>query len=275
MLFSTLLASALLATSTVAVPTAKERFEARVARRASSGASHASINKVEVPTRSRANRVSSTKVSQGTKTQFSDNWAGAVLSSAGGTWSSVFGVITVPTPKAPKGEKGSFAASAWVGIDGDTCGSAILQTGIDLINDNGNVTYTPWFEWYPDFAFDIGGFDISPGDTLALYVEADSATTGYITIANEVNGQEVWESLSSTSPLCQQDAEWIVEDYEENGSLVPLANFGTVEFDTITAITTAGDYFGNDNATQFDIQQTKTLTKVTFPDTGTVSVTYV
>ena len=47
----------------------------------------------------------------------------------------------MPTPKEPSGASGAHYASAWVGIDGDTCGTAILQTGLDF-NVNGNsVSY--------------------------------------------------------------------------------------------------------------------------------------
>ena len=47
----------------------------------------------------------------------------------------------MPTPKEPSGSSGAHYASAWVGIDGDTCGTAILQTGVDF-NVNGNsVSY--------------------------------------------------------------------------------------------------------------------------------------
>lgn len=46
------------------------------------------------------------------------------------------GTFTVPTPTGKDG-----AASAWVGIDGDTCGSAILQTGVDFTISGGEVSY--------------------------------------------------------------------------------------------------------------------------------------
>ena len=46
------------------------------------------------------------------------------------------GTFTVPTPSGPNG-----AASAWVGIDGDTCTNAILQTGVDFTLTDGKVSY--------------------------------------------------------------------------------------------------------------------------------------
>ena len=49
-------------------------------------------------------------------------------------------------------------------------------------------------------------------------------------IENTTTGQKVSKDLTSSAALCEENAEWIVEDYEENGALVPLANFGTVTF---------------------------------------------
>ena len=45
------------------------------------------------------------------------------------------GTFTVPTPS------GEGSASAWVGIDGDTCDNAILQTGVDFTVSGGSVSY--------------------------------------------------------------------------------------------------------------------------------------
>jgi hypothetical protein len=53
----------------------------------------------------------------------------------------VTGTFKVPTPSAPSGGSGTYSASAWVGIDGDTCDSAILQTGVDFTIDGGEVSF--------------------------------------------------------------------------------------------------------------------------------------
>jgi hypothetical protein len=58
------------------------------------------------------------------------------------TFTAVTGKFTVPTPKKPSGSSGTHAASAWVGIDGDTCETAILQTGVDFtIDEDDNVSF--------------------------------------------------------------------------------------------------------------------------------------
>ena len=51
------------------------------------------------------------------------------------------GTFVVPTPQVPSGGSGAYYASAWVGIDGDTCGNAILQPGLDFNVDGSRVSY--------------------------------------------------------------------------------------------------------------------------------------
>lgn len=55
-----------------------------------------------------------------------------------GTFTSVTGTFTVPTPSGASGA----SAAAWVGIDGDTCANVLLQTGVDFtVSANGEATY--------------------------------------------------------------------------------------------------------------------------------------
>lgn len=62
-------------------------------------------------------------VSAPSEVTYSSNWAGAVIVSSGIT--SVTGTFTIPTAKEPSGgsSRTEYGAAAWVGIDGDTCGS--------------------------------------------------------------------------------------------------------------------------------------------------------
>lgn len=82
-----------------------------------------------------------------TQVSYSSNWAGAVLVGSG--YKSVTGSIVVPTPKMPSGGSSStqYSASAWVGIDGDTCQTAILQTGVDFNVQGSSVSFDAWYEW--------------------------------------------------------------------------------------------------------------------------------
>lgn len=87
--------------------------------------------------------------------EYSSNWAGAVLIGSG--YTSVTGTIVVPTPKVPSGGSSStqYSASAWVGIDGDTCETAILQTGVDFTVRGSSVSFDAWYEWYPDYVSEL------------------------------------------------------------------------------------------------------------------------
>ena len=72
---------------------------------------------------------------------------------------------------------------------------------------------------------------MSVGDVIRANVTAFSTTSGIATIENLTTGQSKHEQLSSTYPLCGQNAEWIVDDYsDDNNNTVPFANFGTVTF---------------------------------------------
>lgn len=81
-------------------------------------------------------------LNQTSQETYSSNWAGAVLIGTRYTW--VSGEITVPTPQLPSGANSytNYCASAWVGINGDTCSTAILQTGIDFCIQGGSIPYS-------------------------------------------------------------------------------------------------------------------------------------
>ncbi|KAJ4397809.1 hypothetical protein N0V93_002046 [Gnomoniopsis smithogilvyi] len=208
--------------------------------------------------------------------EYSSNWAGAVISTTGVT--SVTGTIVVPTLSSSS-SKTETAGSAWVGIDGDTCDTAILQTGIDWYVDGSSISYDSWYEWYPDYAYDFSGITISAGDSILLTVTATSKTSGSATIENLTTGVTVSETFTDVSDgsLCEYDAEWIVEDFEEcdpDCELVPFADFGTVTFTDVSAVidgttTTPAD------ATIIDIEQSNKVLTSCSASSSEVTCTYV
>ncbi|KAI0594912.1 putative aspergillopepsin [Biscogniauxia sp. FL1348] len=204
--------------------------------------------------------------------EYSSNWAGAVLIGTG--YTTVTGTIVVPTPKAPSGGSSSttYSGSAWVGIDGDTCSTAILQTGVDFSIRGSSVSFDAWYEWYPDYAYDFSGISISAGDTVTFTVTASSKKAGTATITNESTGQTVSHSFSGESnQLCEYNAEWIVEDYESGGSLVSFADFGTVTF---TGASVNGGT-GVSGATIIDLKQNnKVLTSCSTSGSSSVTCSY-
>lgn len=205
---------------------------------------------------------------------YSSNWAGAVLIGTGYTW--VSGEITVPTPQLPSGANSytNYCASAWVGIDGDTCSKAILQTGIDFCIKGGSKSYSAWYEWYPDYAHDFTNILISARNVIKMTVNATSKSSGSSTIENLSTGESVTRIFRNGlgGDLCEFNAEWVVEDFSVNNALVPFANFGTVVFSNAVA-SRGGNTYGPSGATIMDIYQDRILTSSSVTR-NTVTISY-
>jgi hypothetical protein len=187
----------------------------------------------------------------------SRNWSGYVVPSASPV-TEVSGRFTVPrlncsnTPDA--GE------STWTGIGG-TGGSSgdLLQTGVvSLCSGGSQVENAAWWELVPPLPEqDFTSMSVSPGDSIQATVEQNpdgSWTTRLDDLTTRVSGvmttgigygtvldsaPTVWVNEESTTVPASygggHTAEWIVEDFElSNGSLVPLADFGTVSFSGLT-----------------------------------------
>lgn len=78
----------------------------------------------------------------------------------------------------------------------------------------------------------------------------------------------------STGSLCETNAEWIVEDYEEGSALVPFADFDTVTF-TDSYVKSSGSWVGVDGATIIDIKQSSTVLTSCSASGSTVECSYV
>jgi hypothetical protein len=169
----------------------------------------------------------------------------------------VKGTTNVPQVSLPPGGRNdvTYGGAVWVGIDGDTCGSAILQTGIVWTIENGRTRYSAWYEWFPAPLTAFENFQVNPGDTVTMRVVSTSPTSGTAYISNLSTGQTVSKDFWNQSvPLCQQNAEWIVEDFSTNGSLIPFAGFSDVHI-TDSSWVANGTAFGLQGAIEVNIQQ--------------------
>lgn len=108
-----------------------------------------------------------------------------------------------------------------------------------------------------------------------MYVNATTSTTGSATIENLTTGKTVTKNLTSTSALGGENAEWIVEDFEEGDSLVPFADFGNVTFTNCVASTSASSE-GVSSATVMDIENSsdQVLTDTTLISDSSFEVSY-
>jgi hypothetical protein len=111
-----------------------------------------------------------------------------------------------------------------------------------------------WYEWWPANPLALS-ININPGDSVTLSVAATSTTSGTVTIENNTSGKSVSQNVSSTAPLCQQNAEWILEAYVENGDDVPFADFHSVKFTKASAGLLAGGSVGPAKAAVIGIEQ--------------------
>lgn len=200
-------------------------------------------------------------------------WGGAIQEGPPGTgWNFVQGSVVVPSFS---GSDNQHSANMWVGIDGNDCTSAILQTGLVAYGDG---TFWLWTEWWKNDMQDYEtNLDFSPGDTLRFTVHAKSTTSGTTTVENLSTGNSVSHTFTSETsyPLCETDGEWVLEDWSINNQHVELYNWGTIKiFDTTAkspskTVTAAGAEIVNINING------QTLTDSSVDSDGTVSVTYI
>ncbi|KIP06550.1 hypothetical protein PHLGIDRAFT_42062, partial [Phlebiopsis gigantea 11061_1 CR5-6] len=256
----------LLAATALGIPSPNERFDSRVARRAAALGGDRQAVPVDLLD------------TQDGKTHpgYSSNWAGVALAHPAGTFKAVTASFSVPAVGAPAGGTGAHAASAWVGIDGFSCGSAILQAGLDFIDfGDGDSYYGGWYEWFPGPSRDFTDISFKPGDEVTVTVTATSAVTGTAVIHNKSTGEVAAQDVSGPA-LCGQNAEWIVEDFVSGGFHVPLANFGTVTFTNALATTATGLHLGptDPSARILDIQLNGSLYTETGIGGSSVTVRY-
>lgn len=197
--------------------------------------------------RSSALQLDTSETADDATTKYSSNWSGAVNSGTGFTY--VTGTIAVPSASGGDGT----GASAWVGIDGESCKGALIQTGINLFGDG---TYGAWYEWIPDHATSFSNFPISVGDQIQMSINVTSSTSGVATLENLSSGGSVTHNFKNPpSTLCQNSAEWIVEDFKRGGSPIPFANYGTVTFTDNTAHSDDGTITPGSDSTTINLRQ--------------------
>lgn len=180
MKFSILLSTAIWATSIVAVPRGSG-LGRRIASRTTRQGIPISID--------RADGTLAVEAGNRTNVEYSSNWSGAVLTAPppGETFSSVVGTFNVPAPKAPAGAtSGTYSASIWAGIDGDTYQNAILQAGVDItVTKSGSkstLSYDSWYEWFPNYAITIPAsqFSFKANDIITVTITSQTSSKGTI-----------------------------------------------------------------------------------------------
>lgn len=151
------------------------------------------------------------------------NWSGYV--STGGTFTYVTGTWTIPQNKnssiVPNGD------ATWVGIGG-VQGRDLIQAGTQSITDStGQPNFQAWYELLPQYSQQIP-ITVNPGDSVTVTIGQQSSILWNISFADNTNSQKYQTTVRYSSSL--SSAEWIQEMLSVNRGLLPLDNFGNVNF---------------------------------------------
>jgi hypothetical protein len=161
----------------------------------------------------------------------STNWSGYAVTGAAGSVSIAKGSWVVPAIQGSCTSTAQYS-SFWVGIDGFNSGT-VEQTGTDSDCQNGAPTYYAWFEFFPHASFLINGMTITPGDHMTAQASF-SGRSFTVTITDTTTGA-TFSTSSSVKRAQRSSAEWIAEAPSSSGGILPLADFGTVNFSSSTA----------------------------------------
>jgi Peptidase A4 family len=153
----------------------------------------------------------------------SENWAGYVAAGAAGAFTSVSSSWAEPT--ATCGASETFS-SFWVGLDGAGT-DTVEQTGTEADCANGAATYQGWFEMFPDAPVFYDN-PVQPGDAMSASVVANGGGSFTLTLTDSTEG---WtQTTQQTSDTAQLGSAEIIAEAPSDGQVLPLTDFGTVQF---------------------------------------------
>jgi hypothetical protein len=173
----------------------------------------------------------------------STNWSGYA---ATGSFSSVSANWTEPTGHCTSATRYS---SFWVGLDGFNS-STVEQTGSEVDCSSGSTVYYSWYEMYPAFPVNFSN-TVRPGDKFFGSVTFNGGSSYTLVLQDITQG---WKHTvnKSLSGAANSSAEAIAEApcCTASGGILPLANFGTVNFSNAKA---NGSAIGNSSPVQIDM----------------------
>lgn len=227
----------------------------------------------------------------------SANWAGYAAYPASydnaPVFSSVSGTWTQPAVTCSGGRQYS---AFWVGIDGDAIdvpsSDTVEQIGTeaDCAGRNDPVYYAWWALTpaspagsFPAGNLDPSSYPVAPGDTISATVSESSSSSAQdftLTIKDAPTSGPgsgwTFDTTLSTSGVEQATAEWVAEAPSlcnaQGCRVLPLANFGTVDFTgaSVTTLAASGPIddraWQNSSITMYD--RNATATPSTLADTS-------
>ena len=156
----------------------------------------------------------------------STNWAGYADNGSNGAYTSVSTTFVQPKVTCSSGDTYS---AFWVGLDGYASDS-VEQTGTEADCAGRTAEYSAWYEMYPANPVTYNK-TVKPGDTIVETVTFSGSNKYTLYLDDKT---ENWtESTSKTGSYARSSAE-VIAEAPYDGSVLPLANFGTVNFGSST-----------------------------------------
>lgn len=159
----------------------------------------------------------------------SHNWSG--YAATGGNFTSVSGTWSVPQFSAD----GSFGIdAAWVGIGGVRSRDLIQAGTQETVNGSGTTQYEAWVETLPRASRPVP-LRVHAGDSITVSISEQSTDNWLIEFTNNTTGQTYQQQQQYTSS--HSSAEWVEEAPSGGrGGVLPLSNFGTIQFSEGAAV---------------------------------------
>jgi hypothetical protein len=172
----------------------------------------------------------------------STNWSGYAVTGATGSVTSAYGSWKVPAVSS--GASGTTYYSAfWVGIDGFSS-STVEQVGTMSQITGTTASYYAWFEFYPSPMYQITSLSIKSGDAISANVVYTGSSGGSgrgffgrqsstftVTIKDITTGKS-YTTTGNVANAARSSVEYIAEAPSSYRGVLPLANFGTVNYGT-------------------------------------------
>jgi hypothetical protein len=165
----------------------------------------------------------------------STNWSGYALTGSNGTFTSASASWTEPTATCSSGGGGRHGhgsssdqyAAFWVGLDG-YANSTVEQTGTDSDCDGSTPDYYGWYEMYPAGPVYYSN-TVKAGDSMSASVTF-SGTNTYTLVLTDSTQDWTQTTVKTASGLARASAEVITEAPSSNSGVLPLADFGTINY---------------------------------------------
>jgi hypothetical protein len=151
----------------------------------------------------------------------STNWSG--YAATGSTYTSVATTFTQPAVTCKSGDQYS---SFWVGLDGYSSES-VEQTGTEADCVGKTAEYSAWYELYPAYPVTYSN-TVRPGDVITETVTFSGSDTYAMTIKDSTEGWTKTTTKNSSGDA-RSSAE-VIAEAPYSGGVLPLSNFGTVNF---------------------------------------------